>query len=137
MGPALSSKYRADCLVWAQHWSQHLLPRALYGPRTGPKIWCQWPCMGPALASKCATSHLVWAQHWPQTLLLMVLYGPILVPYVLPVDLHKPRTGPKYSTDGIVWAQHWPQNTLPMAFYCSFYYMLQTSTLLLSHNRAT
>src|SRR6266404_5036384 len=103
-GPITGPTCAANGLAWAQHWPKNILLMALYGPRTGPKIWCQWPCMGPALASKCATGHLVWAQHWPQTLLPMVLYGPILVPYVLPVDLHKPCTGPKYSTDGIVWA---------------------------------
>src|SRR6266404_426608 len=89
MGPELAS---TDCLAWAQHWSQHLLPKALYGPSTGPKICYrlsymgpllvphvllmvlhgpstgqnQWHCMGPALVTKYTADHLVWAQSWPQ-----------------------------------------------------------------------
>src|SRR6266404_900883 len=46
MGPALVPKYVTDCLVWAQHCSQNILPITLYGPRAGLN---RLSCMGPAL----------------------------------------------------------------------------------------
>ena len=68
--------------------------------------------------------------------LAMILYGPSSGTYDT-IVLHRPALALKYIANGLVWAWHWPQKVLPMAFYCSFYYMLQTSMLLLSHNHAT
>src|SRR6267378_3378526 len=118
MGPALA---KTNGIVWAQHWSQNILPIILYGPRaglnqlshgpsTGPKICYRLSCMGPALPPKYGADGLVWAQHLLQNIQLIILYGPrtglklcyqwsymgpLLVPHVLLMVLHGPSTGPK------------------------------------------
>src|SRR6266404_3994609 len=146
MGPELASKCVADGLAWAQHWSQHLLLKALYGPSTGPKICYRLSCMGLALPPKYGADGLVWAQHWLQNMMPIILYGPrtglklcyrwshmgpLLVPHVLPMVLHGPSTGSnpwhcmgpalvtKYTADHLVWAQSWPQPIVAWAQHWS------------------
>src|SRR6266404_4072237 len=55
----------AEGLVWAPHWSQNMVPMALYGSSIGFKMCHQSSCMGPALAPNSATDGLIWAHPGP------------------------------------------------------------------------
>src|SRR6266404_662732 len=97
MGPALVQTHG---IVWAQHWSQNILPIILYGPRAGLNR------LGPALVPKYVTNGLAWAQHLPQNMVLMVLYGPgICLKIYSQSSCMGPELAPHSATDGLIWAR--------------------------------
>src|SRR6266404_5073944 len=115
MGPALVTKYTADCLVWAQHCPQNMVLMVLYGPSICFKIYSRSSCMGPALVTKYTADYLVWAQSWPQPI---VLHGPSTGPNICCLKLcMDPALVPKYVTDCLAWAQHLLQNIQLIILY--------------------